>query len=77
MIREATHFIRRVGDIDDRDAQMRAQAFEVGQDVELAVDVEARQRLIHQQQFGVCQQGARHGHALLLPARQGGWFAFQ
>ena len=66
MIGKTSDLVRCVADIQDRDRQLAAQAFEVRQDFAFAIEVKRRQRLIHQQQTRADGEGAGNRHALPL-----------
>ena len=68
MVGEPCHLVRRVADVDDGQRQFAVQAFEIGQDFQLALQIERGQRLIHQQDLRRRQQGAGNRHALALAA---------
>ncbi|MNL88004.1 hypothetical protein D3C87_2174620 [compost metagenome] len=53
-------------DIDDRDPRLVPQPLDIGQDFGLARLVQRRQRLVHQQQARLGEQGASDGDALFL-----------
>ena len=57
-----------MADVDDRQVQFVLQLLDERQDLFLARLVEGRQRLIHQQQPGIGEQGPAQGDALLLAA---------
>ena len=67
---EPRDFRDRVADVDDRDVELVAQPFDVVEDLGLARNVERRQRLVHEQDARLCEQGAADRHPLLLPARE-------
>jgi len=46
------------------------QPLQIGHDLRLRTLIECRQRLVHQQQLRVDQQGAPDGHPLPLPSRE-------
>lgn len=77
VIGQARHFVRRVADIEHRDVQFLVQAFEIGQDLALALQVEGCQRLVHQQQARAGEQGPGDADALLLAAGEAFRHAFQ
>ena len=68
-IGQRQHLLQRVADIDHRQPE-RLQPHQVGQDLGLALGVQAGQRLVHQQQAGVRQQRPPDRHPLALPARE-------
>ncbi|MCY1534768.1 hypothetical protein D9M68_701500 [compost metagenome] len=68
VIGQARHLVGRMADVEDRDIQLLVQAFQVGQHLQLALEVERGQRFVHQQQARAGQQGAGDGHALALAA---------
>jgi hypothetical protein len=59
-----------MADIEDRHTRLVAQALDVRQDLDAALLVERGQRLVHQQQARMGEQGAADRDALLLAARQ-------
>ena len=67
---EPRHLGDRMADIEDRHARAVAQALDVGQDLGAPLLVERGQRLVHQEQAWLREQGAADGDALLLAARQ-------
>ena len=68
MVGELRHFFRRMRDVKDRHRQFVVQAGEEGQDFLFALEVECRQRFIHQQHLRADCQGAGNGYALLFTA---------
>ena len=66
-----------MGDIQDRQPGMIAQAFQIGKDLVLAGLVQGRQRLVHQQQPGMGQDRPAKRDALALAPRQRGGAAGQ
>ncbi|KDB88474.1 citrate (Si)-synthase domain protein, partial [Bordetella bronchiseptica D989] len=64
VIGQPRHFVGRMADVDHRDVQFVVQALQVGQDFALALHVQRRQRLVHQQQARAGQQRAGDAHAL-------------
>ena len=67
-------FRHRVAYIDDRDIQLVAQALDVVEDLGLARHVERRQRLVHEKDARLREQGAADRDALLFSSRQGSGF---
>ena len=53
VVGQPRHFVGRVADVEHGNVQFVVQAFEVGQDLLLAREVERGQRLVHQQQRGL------------------------
>ena len=68
VIGQPRHFVRRVADVEHRDIQLVMQAFQVGQDLALALEVERSQRFVHQQQARAGQQRAGDADTLALAA---------
>ena len=66
-----------VADIEDGHAHLVAQALDVGQDLGAPRLVERGQRLVHQQELRMGEQGAADRDPLLLAARQRGGAPFQ
>jgi hypothetical protein len=60
--------VRRMADVDQRDVEFLAQAFQPGQEFLLAGMVERGQRLVHQQQARLREERPGDRHALLLAA---------
>ena len=71
--REPGHLGDGMADVDDGDAGLIAQPFDVGQDLRLARFIERGQRLVHQQQARIGEQGPANGDALLLAAGEPAW----
>ena len=69
VIGQARHFIGRMADVEHGDVQLVMQAFQVGQDLLLALAVEGCQRLVEQQQLRAGEQGTGDTHALAFAAR--------
>jgi hypothetical protein len=68
MVGQPGHFVRGVADVDDGNGQFAVQALQIGQDFQLALEVEGGQRLVHQQDFRRGEQGAGDGDALAFAA---------
>ena len=68
MVGEPRHFIGRVADVDERNVEFVMQAFKVGQDFLLALQIECGQRLVHQQDLRPGQQCTGDGHTLAFAA---------
>ena len=68
MVGQAGDLIRCVADIHDRERQLAVQAFQIGQDFQLALQVKSGQRLVHQQELRRGEQGAGNGDALAFTA---------
>jgi hypothetical protein len=68
VIGQSRHFVGRVADVDQRNVQFVAQAFQPGQEFLLAGVVQRGQRLVHQEQARRRQQGTGDRNALLLAA---------
>ena len=70
VVRQPGHLVGGMAHVDDGYRQLVVQAFEVGQDLQLALEVEGRQRLVHQQQARRGEQRPGDGHALALAAAE-------
>ena len=68
MVGQAGNLVGGVADVDDGDRQFAVQAFQIGQDFQLAPVVESGQRFVHQQDPWRGEQGAGDGDALALAA---------
>ncbi len=68
VVGQAGHFIRRMADVDDRNGQFAMQAFQVGEDFQLALEVERGQRFVHEQDLRCSEQGAGDGDTLAFAA---------
>ncbi len=66
MVRQAGDLAQRVAHVDDRDRQAIRQPLQVGDDRPTALPIEGRQGLVHQEEAGARDQGARDRHALTL-----------
>ncbi len=64
MVGQAGHFVRGVADIDDGNRKLIAQPLQVWQDFLLALNVERRQWLVHEQQLWRRQEGPGNRHTL-------------
>ena len=64
MVGQSCDLIRCMADIDDRYGQFAVQAFEIRQDLQLALEVECSQRFVHEQDFRIGEEGAGDGDAL-------------
>ena len=69
-IGEADDGVDVVADIEDRQLQIVAQAFDERQDFVAPLGIEAGQRLVHQHEARIGEKGASDRHPLLLAARQ-------
>ncbi|MNZ84545.1 hypothetical protein D3C78_1033070 [compost metagenome] len=70
VVGQARHLVGGVADVEHRDVQLVVQTLEVGQDLLLALEIERRQRLVHQQQARAGEQRAGDADALALAAGQ-------
>ena len=68
MIGQARHFVPGMADVQHRDVQFVVQAFQVRQNLALALAVEGRERLIHQQQLRAGEQRPGDADTLALAA---------
>jgi hypothetical protein len=73
MVGQAGDFVGGVADVDDRDGQFAVQAFQVGQDFLLALEVERGQRLVHQQDFRAQRAGRGRWRRAGVRRRRAGW----
>lgn len=67
---EAPDLVAIVSHIENRDAKFVAHSFEVRQDAASKLEIDRRQRLVEQQDFGGRHERARQCHALAFPARE-------
>ena len=70
MVGEALDLGEVVADVKDRNGERGMQRLEIGQDLVLAQAIESGQRLVHEQQLGLREQGAPDRDALAFAARQ-------
>ncbi len=70
VVGQPRHFVRRVADVEHGDIQLVMQAFQIRQDLTLALEVERGQRFVHQQQARAGQQCAGNADALAFAAGQ-------
>ena len=68
MVGKPLNFRHVVADIENRQRQRLVQPLKVGQDLVLRYLVQCRERLVHQQELGVREQGAADRQALSLAA---------
>ena len=66
-----------VGHVDSRDAQPFVQVGELGAHRDAQLRVEVRERLVHEVGRGLADDGAPHGDALALAARQLTWLTVE
>ena len=59
-----------MGDIEEGDADLVVDQVELDEHLLPELEVERRQRLVEEQDIGLVDQGAGHGHPLLLAARE-------
>ena len=65
-VREPHDLLDRVAHVNDQDAQLVAQPLDVGEDLALALGVELRERLVHEQEARLREEGAADRDALPL-----------
>ena len=70
MIGQPRHFVDRVGHVNDWQAQLGLQSFQIGENFSLARCVQRGQWLVKQQQAWAGSQRPGDGHALTFAARQ-------
>ena len=59
-----------MGDEQAGDAQLAVQFFDFQPRLRAQLGIQVRQRLVKQKHLGLAHDGAAHGHALALPARE-------
>ena len=67
-VREPHDLLDRMAHVDDQDPQLVAQPLDVREDLALALGVERRERLVHEQEARLREEGAADRDALLLAA---------
>ena len=70
MIGQAHHFVDGMADIDNGQVDTVAHQFDVIENFRLAMTIERSERLIHQKQTRIGQQGPPDRHTLLLATGQ-------
>src|SRR5262245_57965848 len=76
LIRDGERFRLIVRHVNERDAALLLNAFEIEQHVLSQLGIEVAERLIQEKDIGGDGDGSRYGYPLLLPAAQFGWNAF-